>query len=192
MGFINTVKEAISRGEDSHEEIGEEFQDEIAGQQVDPVEDDFDTEVQESEEEGIMEWETCYQFCEEMLEDDGFSSMMDFTRKAMFYEIERCPLFRDRLENGLATISKVEEAKKSMEALRGKESRDSDFDAMAQKLESANRLNEQLDKLEGKEEQMVEDAMELGYEAVDALRSRRASASGDVDASSSVSGEPME
>lgn len=180
MGLISKAKSYVTGGGSESDDLGKEFEDEI--NEASDIEVDPDPQPEPEPEPAEEEWDTCWQFCGDMLEPEGFASMMDFTRKAMFYEIQSSPMYRNRLENGMKTIQNVKEAKKALDEISGADG-SMDPESQAERIRGINKLNEELDRLEGKEEQMIDDAMQLGYEALDAFKTKRVTQTGDVDAS---------
>lgn len=180
MGLINDLKNKVTGGGSSSDDLGKEFEDEIGG----PSDVDVDPEpAPEPEPEQAEEtWDTCWQFCGDMLEPEGFASMMDFTRKAMFHEIQKSPMYRNRLQNGMQTIENVKQAKQALDEIKGGNG-SLNPEEQAERIRAINKLNDELDRLEGKEEQMIDDAMQLGYEALDAFKERKVRPSSNVDAS---------
>jgi len=87
MGLLDSVKDAVAGGSDGDEELEEQFAQELEDEKADVVEEEPDPV--ETTEQVQQEWDTAYQFAEEMLEVDGFANMMDFTEKYMFYKVQR-------------------------------------------------------------------------------------------------------
>lgn len=174
MGFIDRAKDAISNatGGESADDMGEEWADEIDAQiseEDEEMEPDLDDEV--SEEPEVREWDSAYRFAEDNLEARGFSSMMDFITKLMAFHINKSPMYRDRLQNGLNTMDRLTTMKSQLDELKGNNSKADSMQEKAQKLQAANDVVDQAQKLSGQEEAMVQDAMQLGGELVDAIAS---------------------
>lgn len=166
MGFIDKAKGVFgsSSGEegldDTAGEFAEEFEeDEFGG---DEFEDGFE------EEEPEMEWDNPYQFAGDMLEPDGFANMSDFIVKAMYYECSNSPLYRDRLKQGAQTIDMVSSSVQSIKSLQGGDG-GSDYGEMAEKLEDMDRAVQAAESLSGKEDQIIQDGMNIAREAVQAI-----------------------
>lgn len=184
MGFLSNVKDKVTPGgSKGHEDIGQEFEEEISQQEEGLLEEDFDDEIEEGEGEEVKEeWETAYQFAFDMIEEDGFADMSEFITKFMFYEVKKSPRYRDRLRQGAETIEMVTN---SIEMLQnaGNSGGDSDFEELADKMEAADRAVKAADSLSGKEEMMTQDLINLGYEAVDKVGQNLASGGGNVESS---------
>lgn len=188
MGFIDKVKGAIGSG-GSSEEIAEDFEQELEVEEE--IDQEFEEEVQEEEEKSYREWDSAYRFAEDMLQEDGHSDMMEFTKKVMFYEIDTSPLFRNRIEEGVSTINKITDAKESIMEIR-EGSGGKDYGEKAEELRQVNELMDQVDKLEGKEEQIVSEAMEIARTAATNLGKGVEKMGGDVDSSVSRNQEGIE
>lgn len=188
MGLMDSIKGALSGGSEDKSES-----DELAEDWV----DDVDAEVQESdemmgEEEGVEtepveeEWESAYKFAEEFLELRGFASMVDFTNKCMAYKINQSPMYRDRISNGVDTMNRITTMQEQMAQIGQGQQQDETYAQKAEKLKSANEVIDQADKLSGKEDAMVSEAMNLGHELVDAFAQRKTGGTGSSNVDSSV------
>jgi hypothetical protein len=71
----------------------------------------------------------------------------------MYEEIERSPMYRDRIQNGLQTVNQVGDLKETLSRVRGDSSMN--LDEKAEQVESANKLIDQIGSLQGEDEQMV-------------------------------------
>lgn len=193
MGFLSNVKNAVTGGDDDSEA---DFEDpdvdtmfDEGSQPGDTVGDvdeemEFDDDpVEEEPEDEVMEWESAYQFAEWFLEDEGFADMTDFGEKAMMYKLERSPMYRDRIENGLSTLANINSAKQQLQELKGEDSGSKDYEEMAKKLRSANEVIEGTRKLSGEDEMIVQQGMGLARDAIEAIGTRAQSASGNVNTS---------
>lgn len=180
MGLIDTVKNALGGGEDEggSDDIAEEFQEEI--EQEESIEQEIEEEP--TEEEGAGPWENAYRFAEDMLEKDGHADMMEFTKKVMFHEIETSPLYRDRIEQGVQTINQITSAKESIESLKGGGEKP-DYGQKAEELRQVNRLMDEVDKLEGKEDEIVREALNVGKDLATGLARNVGSSGGNVESS---------
>lgn len=181
MSLMESLKFWGKEEEESSDEIGENFATELdegfeEGGWGEEEEDDWE----EEEEEVVEEWDTAYRFAEDMLEPDGHANMTDFANSFMFYKVRRSPLFRDRIAEGTKTIDQVSTAKKRMDEMRGGK-KETDFESMAERMEAANRAINAADKLGGREEAMMQDAMALGTELVQAATSAMTERGGPVN-----------
>ena len=175
MGLLNKVF-----GEDEDEEMDENpFDDEFE------QEDNFEEEqFEEEEDEEELEWESAYAFAEDMLEADGFADMEEFILKCMMYEINKSPMYRDRIKNGVETMDMVTDSFSRMEDLRGSRQDDMGYSEFADEVKAAREVSEELDKLGGKEDAMVQEALGIGSELVDVLKQRaQGGAAHDVETS---------
>lgn len=180
MGFIDSVKSALGSGEQNDgksDEIAAEFQEEIEMEEemagVGEIEE-------EPEQEQAEEWDTAYQFAEDMIEPSGFMSMKEFIGKYMYYEVRNSPRYRDRLKHGTETIEMVSDATARLESLRG-EGSGNDFGEIADKLQDADRAIQAADSLSGKDDMMTRDLINLGYEALDTVGEAVVSQTGEVN-----------
>lgn len=183
MGFIDKVKSAVGSGSDSSgggsvgDELAAEIEEEEDGWDEDEVEDEW-----EEDEEEEQEWDTAYRFAEDILEPDGHASMKDFGKKFMFYKCARSPMYRDRIKNGSETMQMIAKSTERFEeAMGGGDS--ADYGDMADKLRDANRLIDEADKVSGKEDQIVQDALGLGHELVNAIGQNAGGSPGEVNSS---------
>jgi len=193
MGLLNSIKETVTGGDDSSEagfedpEVDTMFDE--GGQSGDNAGDideemDFgDEPVEEDVEDEVMEWESAYKFAEWFLEDEGFADMTDFGEKAMMYKLERSPMYRDRIENGLSTLANINSAKQQLQELKGEDSGSKDYEEMAKKLRSANEVIEGTRKLSGEDEMIVQQGMGLARDAIEAICTRAQSSSANVNTS---------
>lgn len=188
MGFMDTVRNAIGGGGEEKSES-----DEVAEEWI----DDVDSEVEESDEslgeEGDVEtepveeeWESAYKFAEEFLELRGFASMMDFTNKCMAYKINQSPMYRDRISNGVDTMNRITTMQEQMAQIGGGNQEKESYAQKAQKLENANQVIDQADKLAGKEDAMVNELIGLGHEMADAIASGAANVQNAQNVDSNV------
>lgn len=176
MGLTDSIKGALGMngdGEDEESTESEEWMDEVDSE-VETVEGGMGDEEYEMETEPAeQEWDSAYRFAEEYLEMRGFSSMVDFTTKCMAYKINHSPMFRDRISHGVQTMNQISSMQQQIRQMRGEDNQGTDYEAMADKLEGANRVIDQTQKLAGEEEAMVNDIMALGHELVGTLGEQR-------------------
>jgi hypothetical protein len=100
-----------------------------------------------------QEWDSAYDFIGGHITQAGFADMVDFIEHAMYEEIERSPMYRDRIQNGLQTVNQVGDLKETLSRVRGDSSMN--LDEKAEQVESANKLIDQIGSLQGEDEQMV-------------------------------------
>jgi len=177
MGLLDSTKRALGMGGDgdSAEDIINEIDEEIEQeQQEQEVDEDIEVEDVEEEDDGPEEWDSAYQFATEMLEFRGFSDGQDFVGKVMFKEISKSPMYRDRISSGTQTMSQIANAQSQLQELKGG-SDGMNLGEMADKVENANRVIKSVESLEGKEEQMYQEIIGLGQQAVGAMAESRAS-----------------
>lgn len=180
MGLGNKLKSMVGggkEGEDSEaDEIGSQFADEIESE----TEEVEEFEEWDDEEEVEETWDNPYRFAEDILEPDGFANLMDFARKAAFHEVSRSPQFRDRIKHGSETMQMVSRSLKELEDVKGGKDKDT-LRETADKLEDANRVIDAADKMSGREDMIVNEALGLGRDMVEVLGTKAASPGGDVD-----------
>jgi hypothetical protein len=179
MGFIDKLmgKDGGDSSVDSEsDEIAEEFADEVEAQET---MDDTLEEDEFMEEEPEEEWDTPYRFAEDMLEPDGFASMMDFGRKFAFMQIKQSPQYRDRIRHGAETIEMVSKSMSQLEEVRGGGD-DMDLEQIADDFEAAERAIQAAESLSGKEDQMVGEAMALGRDLVEVMGQNFTGGGGNV------------
>jgi len=178
MGFIDTVTDALSGSGGSgskSDDIAEEFESE----EEDIVE--ADGEFEDGFEDGEDEvWDTPYQFFEDMVENDGHIDGMDFTKSAAFYEIKNSNLYRDRIQSGKSTIETVAAAKETIQSVRSSDSGEG-YGEKAEKLREANELIDQVDKVSGKEDELVNEALSIGRDLATNMAETVQNSKGDVD-----------
>jgi len=99
-------------------DVGDEFEEDMQDEAPD-FEEGIDDDPVEEEEDEMMEWDSAYRFCEWYLEDEGFANMRDFGEKAMMYRLQNSDKYRDRIENGLRTLSMINDAKSQLDQISG-------------------------------------------------------------------------
>lgn len=164
---------------------GEEEEENTFDEEFEPEEqfdDNFDEPEEEEEEE--LEWESAYKFSEEMLEADGFANMDEFIRKAMMYKINQSPLYRDRIKHGTETMNMVANSFSKIDSLKGSRQDDMNYSEFVEEVKAAREVSEELDRLGGKEDAIVQEALGLGNEVVNVMKERAASPNtGNVETS---------
>lgn len=169
MGLLDKAREAFG-GQDN--EFSGEFED---------TEPELGPEPEPEPEPQVEEWDSAYQFAEEFLEEDGFADMQEFINKAMMYRVEQSPLFRDRIKSGVETMGMITSSMRDVKELKGEFSSESDYEQFAQDIRAANQIMDELDRLGGKEEQLANEILGLGYQVVDALNTRNSPVGGGVE-----------
>ena len=177
MGFF---KNLLGGGESESEQISADFEDEIESQ-VEEVDDDMGDpdDWDEDPEPEVKEWDSAYRFVEEYLEVRGFADNKDFIVKAMFYQINNSPMYRDRIQSGVETMNMVSQATQQIEQIRGGND-DNSLQEQAEKIQHANQVIDGVQKLSGEEEQMVNDIIGLGYHAVEQIGSSAMGGGGNM------------
>lgn len=191
MGLINDTKKMFGMGGDGKGDASETAGDwvddvnseveSVDGEMGDGVEMEVDTEPVE------QEWDSAYRFAEEFLEMHGFASMVDFTNKCMAYKINQSPMYRDRISHGVQTMNQITSMKDQIEQVQGNGNDVDGYGEYAEKLEDANRVINQAQKLNGEEEEMVREVLSLGHEFADAFTQRQMAAGQQANVQSSVS-----
>lgn len=177
MGLIDSVKDAVGMGDDSSssDDIASGFEE---GEQLEEsIEDTVD---REEEEEQSRTWENAYRFAEDMLEQDGHADMMEFTKKAMFHEIETSPRYRNRIEQGVETIEKIGNAREQLRKISG-EDNTKDYRERAEELSEVNELMDEIDSLQGRDDQIVREALNVGRDLADGMLKNATEATGSVN-----------
>lgn len=171
MGLMEKAKQKLGMEE---KEDGASFEDEFeepSGDEVEVEEEGFEDEP-ESEE---PEWDTAYQFADDVIGECGFAGVKEFVDKSMMYRIDQSPLYRDQIESGLRTMNRISDSMRSVhelqEDVRG-DSSDKDYQKYAEEVRAANDLIDELDRMEGKEEQYANEIISIANDAVDALKER--------------------
>lgn len=189
MGLLNSAKEAIGLGgEDKSEsdDIAEEWIDEVDSE-VEESEELLDEPQGGSHEPADEEWDSAYKFAEEFLEVRGFASMVDFTNKCMAFKINKSPMYRDRISNGVNTMNQITSMQEQMSQIGGGNKKETSYEEKARKLESANKVIDEAQKLSGQEDAMVNELIGVGHELAESLAHRTAANRGGGDVNSSVS-----
>lgn len=176
MKLIESIKDTFGGSKSKGGDWDEEFQEGIE------TEDDWEEEDIEEEEPMQEEWDSAYRFAEDMLEEDGFADMNEFIQKAIMYKVNRSPLFRDRIKSGTETMTMVTSSMQEVQSLRNemKGKKDRNYGEMANKLRDANETINQMDKLAGKEDEIVNSVLSMGHELVGAMKSQNVERAGNV------------
>lgn len=148
MGIMDSLKSLTGGGGDSSEDIADDFEDEFEEG------DEWDDEFEEGGGE-VLEWETGYQFAEDMLQEEGFSGMKEFIDHAMMMKIKQSPMYRNRIESGLNAMNMITGSFKDVSELQGQFGSDRSYQEFADDIQAANNIINELDKMAGEEERMV-------------------------------------
>lgn len=180
MGLLDKAKEALGGGGGSSDDIADGFDEEFEEE-----EDEFEEE--EDFEEEVREWETAYQFSDDILQQMGFDGIGEFIDKSMMYRIDQSPMYRDRIQSGLNTMNQVTHSMREMNEVRDELGGDGsvDYKEYAEQVRGANELINEMDRLEGKEEQMANEIIGIARDAVDAMGEGKTS-TGNVNSSMGV------
>lgn len=154
MGLIDKAKSAIGMGDGSSDDIAAE---EGWGDEVEDVSEGEmgDTEL-EGEEDSVdmdQEWDSAYDFVGDHITQAGFVDMVDFIEHAMYSEVEKSPMYRDRIQNGLQTVNQVGDLKETLSRVQG--GNEMNLQKKATQVENANKLIDEIGSLQGEDEQMV-------------------------------------
>lgn len=185
MGFFDKILGRDDSDGEPDVDLDTEFSGDAIGGEGPPIGEEGDTIGEEPEpepeEEEEMEWDSAYDFAGWWLEDEGFANMRDFGEKAMMYRLERSDMYRDRIESGMRTLSMVNDAKQQLSELRGRSSRDKDYEQMANKIQNANEVIEGVRSLSGEDEVIVQQGMQIAQDAISAIGQRAQSSGGSVN-----------
>lgn len=173
MGFTDYIPGMGEDGEGGTDELETEFE----ANGTSGIEDGFEEEDEELEEEQL-EWDTAYRFGEDMVQGSGFADMEEFILKVMQDEINKSPMYRDRIESGTRAIDSVTTSFSQLQNVSGDDSSGIDYSNMTEEVRSARQLSDELDKLGGKDEAYAQEALQLGNKLVAAIGQRAASNSG--------------
>ena len=188
MGLLDSAKEAIGLGsgdKSESDEIAEEWIDEVDSE-VEESDEMLEEPEEVSHEPAEEEWDSAYKFAEEFLEMRGFASMVDFTNKCMAYKINQSPMYRDRISNGVNTMNQITSMQEQMAQISGQSREDSSYEEKARKLESANKVIDEAQKLSGQEDAMVNELIGVGHELAESIASRTVNGRGGGNVNSSV------
>lgn len=183
MGLLDRAVEAVSgKGSETDSSFEDEFDEENIEEDVSD-DDGIDTE------EESHEWETAYQFADDAIEEVGFSSLNEFIDKAMVRRIDMSPMYRDRIESGVRTMDMISDSMGNIHDLRGEYSgNEGSYKEYVEEVKAANDLIDQLDRMDGKEEEMANAIIGIAKDAVDGLKDRKMIQS-NVDSTMGVSRE---
>jgi hypothetical protein len=195
MGLWESTKDFLSGGGgDSSEsdEMAEEWIDEVDSE-VDESDEMLGDEAEVDTEPAEEEWDSAYRFAEDFLEMRGFASMVDFTNKCMAHKIDQSPMYRDRISNGVDTMNRITAMQEQMAQIGQGNKKETSYSDKAQKLEDANRVIDQAQKLSGEEDAMVNELIGLGHEFADAIANGQMGGNrgGDVNSNVNESNERL-
>lgn len=161
----------------------DEFDEGVEDEFPEEGEDEFGDEFVEENDE-IQEWDNAYEFAMEHLEE-YFTSGAELAPKIMAYDVERSDLYRDRIQSGVNTINSITSSVEDLKALKG-DSQERNWEEKAEKLSAANEVIDSVDKLSGREDQIVDEVLGVAKEGVEAFAERSASGGTDADVDTSV------
>lgn len=186
MGLFQSVRDAVT-GSDSINEPSD-FEDEFEGVDENDMEG-LDGPDEEPEPEPDPEWETAYQFCDDVIGEVGFVDIQEFVGKAMVYRIERSPMYRDRIESGVQTMDMITQSMENIHSMQGRfdgDENNKDYNKYVEEVRAANDLIDELDRMDGKEEQIANEVITIARDAVDAMGEASNANSRSVDSSVGV------
>lgn len=159
MGFIDKISDAISGSDGTSggsDEIAESLE-----MEEEPILEGSDELIGDDDEDEEQVWDTAYRFFEDFVEEDGHIDGMDFAKSAAFYEVSNSNMYRDRIQSGKDTIETVAAAKETIESVKRSGDTES-YGEKAEKLKQANELINQVDKVSGKEDEIISEALDIG------------------------------
>lgn len=180
MGLLGKAKEVVSGGSTGNDDPT--FDDEFDGDMGEP-----DPEPEsDPEPEPEPEWDTAYGFSDDVIKEVGFADMQEFITKAMVYKINQSPLYRDRIESGVQSMNMITDSMNNISEMQGRfegEQGSEDYDEYVNQVRAANNLIDELDRMDGKEEQIANEVLGIARDAVDAMGNTPAGGGGSVDSS---------
>lgn len=164
MGMLDKVTGVFSGGEED-----EQSEEEVLSEELDAaLEPEPDPEPKEPEPE--PEWESATDFTKDVLGELGFTNLSEFTLKAMAYRVDKSPMYRDQLQTGMQTIDSVTTTMESLQEVQGSGGSDS-IQEQAEKVKGANDLIDEVDKLNGREEEIIQETISVARDFVDNMNS---------------------
>lgn len=164
------LKDKLGWGDDEAESVEDQmdFEDEFDD------EEDWDEEFEEEEEleeedTGPREWDSAYHFLDEALQAQGFAGVQEFMAKAMMHRVVNSAEFRDQIKHGAQSLQMVNQAMESIQGMEG--DKQTDYGKMAQQLQEANQLVDEVEKMTDEEGQMVREGLMMVHEVLDAYKS---------------------
>jgi len=177
MGFLSKAKNAVTGGSGGGEtSFEDEFDEDAMG---------GEPEIEEPDEPAEPEWDTAYQFADDAVQQMGFASLQEFASKAMIMRVEKSPLYRDRIESGVQTMGMITESMERVSDMRSRFDGDDQSDGYRQYVEevkAANDLIDELDRMEGKEEQMAQEIIGTAQQAIQTYANKSGQSTGSVNA----------
>jgi hypothetical protein len=183
MGLMDSI---FGSKEEEEDEV--DFSDEFEDEQE---EDEDLFEEQEDDEEEELVWDSAYAFGEDMLEADGFADMGEFIRKAMMHKVNRSPLYRDRIQHGVETMDMVTNSVERIGDLRGSRQSDPDYSQFVDEVKAARELSDELDRLDGREDEIINEVIGIANEAVGVMKERSQQPEGMVETGVEQTGEEI-
>lgn len=183
MGLMETLF-----GSKEEEEEDVDFSDEFETETE--LEEDLFEEDEEDEEEELV-WDSAYAFGEDMLEADGFGDMSEFIRKSMMHKVNRSPLYRDRIQHGVETMDMVTNSVERIGDLRGSRQSDPNYSQFAEEVKAARELSDELDRLDGREDEIINEVIGIANEAVGVMKNRSQTPEGVVETGVEQTGEEI-
>jgi tRNA uridine 5-carbamoylmethylation protein Kti12 len=194
MGLLGRAKDAVGMGDDGDESIAEE---EEWGSEVDVVDEgeelgdeDFEEDVDQDPELDET-WDSAYMFVGDMVTKAGFTDMVDFIDHAMYHEIEKSPMYRDRIQSGVQTMNQISTVKQEMQQVSGESGMD--LESRAETLSNANQVISEVEKLKGEDEQFMREVTGLAREYANLWKNqqRQNQPQGGADVTAEETGERL-
>lgn len=182
MGLFNRAKNAVTGG-DSDEDEGVDIDDDFIETEETIEEEDSGGEPEPDPEPEQMEWDSAYDFAGWALEERGFPTVKDFAEKAAYDLIKDDPMFRDRFETGMRTLTQVQEAKASIDEITGNNKDRSSYGELADELEDADRVIRSIRSLSGEDEMLVQQGMSITRDVLSAVANNGGGGQSNVNAS---------
>ena len=165
MGLMDRL---LGGEEEEEEEPG--YSDEFdMGNEEEEEEDEIEEEVEIEEQ---LEWDSAYKFGEDMLEADGFANMSEFIRKSMMHKVNSSPLYRDRIRHGVDTMDMVTNSIQKIDNVKGDSSSDPNYSEFVDEVKAARELSDELDRLDGREDEIINEVIGIANEAVGVMKER--------------------
>jgi len=175
-------------GGEEEEEDESDYSDEFDMGNEDEDDDDFEEEVEVEEQ---LEWDSAYAFGEDMLEADGFASMSEFIRKSMMHKVNSSPLYRDRIRHGVQTMDMVTDSIQKIDNLKGDSGSDPNYSEFVDEVRAARELSDELDRLDGREDEIINEVIGIANEAVGVMKERSRAPADPVETGVEQTGEEI-
>lgn len=183
MGLFSRAKEAVTGGsteEDDGVDIDDDF---IETDETIESEEANEPDPEPEPEPEQMEWDNAYDFAGWALEERGFPTVKDGAEKAAYDLIKDDPMFRDRFQTGMETLTQVQKAKASIDEITGSDSSGSSYSEVADELEDADRVIKSLRSLSGEDEMLVQQGMSITRDVLSAVASDGSGGQSNMNAS---------